>query len=150
MFKKIAMAFTGIIAGFGLLLGLTSTGAGAAPQPDDCNRVAKSDRALCQQVKGQFPYAYVTRGGNVAQVVSGKVLVREITHQGLTKGEMHSYLTGEATQYRRYATGSQSVVINLASLRNAYGTDAQYDVGFHDVDGKPGGKKDIRVELDLP
>lgn len=128
---------------------LASLPATAAPKPDDCNRVAKADRTLCQRVKAQLPYAYVTPSG-IAYTVGGKTLVREITHQGLTTREMHSYLHGEATAYREYATGSRSVVVNLASLRRHHGTDAQYTVGFTDRDGKPGGAKDDRVDLDLP
>lgn len=115
-----------VITALLLAVGLPLTAA-AAPKPDDCRRVAKADWSLCQRVKGQFPYTYATDGG-LNQIVEGRVLVREITHQGLTKREMHSYLTGEAAAYRRYATGSRSIVVNLDSLRKHYGPSAHYEV----------------------
>lgn len=147
MNNKLTAAIAGAISTAFLAVGLNlTTPATAAPKPDDCSRVAKTDRTLCAQVKRQLPYAYATESG-VAQIVDGKTLVHEITHQGLTKREMHSYLTGEAAAYKRYATGSRSVVVNLDSLRKHHGTDAQYNVGFSDRDGKPGGAKDTRVDL---
>lgn len=125
--------------------------AGAAPKPDDCRLVAKADRTLCQQVRQQTAYAYVTRGGNLVYVPDGRTLVREeVTHAGLTKAEMRSYLRGYVRSYARHAVNTRSVTVDLSSLRRAYGTDAQYTVGFSDRDGKRGGQKDNRVELDLP
>lgn len=146
---RITAAFTGITTGFLALMAVTATPTTAAPQLGDCKRVATADQALCLQVKGQFPYAYATEGG-IGYVVEGKLLVREITHQGLTKREMHSALVGEARAYHRYATGARSVVINLDSIVKHHGRDAQYDVGIRDTDGKPGGAWKVRVQLDLP
>lgn len=146
MRKIIATAFAGILAGLGMLLAPSSQ---AAPQLGDCKRVAVADQPLCLQVKGQFPYAYATEGG-IGYVVEGRLLVREITHQGLTKRETHSALIGEANAYRRYATGARAVVVNLDTLVKHHGRDAQYDVGIRDLDGKPGGAWKPRVQLDLP
>lgn len=145
MFKRFT-AITVAIAGAFALFGSPAQGAG---KPDDCNRVAKADRSLCRMVQGQFPYAYVTDGG-LNQIVSGRKLVREITHQGLTRGEMRSALRGEAAAYRKHATGTQAIVVDLGALRKHEGTDAVYTVGFEDRDGKPGGAKDVRVTLVRP
>lgn len=101
--------------------------ADAATQPDDCRRVAKADRTLCAKVKAQKPYAYAVSGG-LNQVVGGKALVREITHQGLTKPEMHSYLKGEAAAYKRHVTDARTLTVDLGSLRKHYGPDAVYEV----------------------
>lgn len=146
MRKFFAIAFAGILGGLGMLLAPSSQ---AAPNLGDCKRVAVADRALCQQVKRQVAYVYFTEGGT-AGVAKGSVLVREITHQGLTKREMHSYLTGEALAYAQHVTQANAVAIDLTSLRKHHGSDVQVIVGFTDVDGKPGGKKRNRVELDLP
>jgi hypothetical protein len=100
-------------------------------------------------VQGQLPYAYATDSG-LNQVVSGRKLVREITHQGLTKREMHSYLVGEANAYLRHVVTARSVVLDMDSLRKHHGTDAEFVVGFEDADGKPGGAKSVRVELKRP
>lgn len=43
-----------------------------------------------------------------------------------------------------------TVVIDMRKLRDCHGSDAQMIVGFTDVDGKPGGAKRYRIELDLP
>lgn len=112
MFKHFT-AITVAIAGAFALFGSPAQGAG---KPDDCNRVAKADRSLCRMVQGQFPYAYATEGG-INYVVSGRKLVREITHQGLTETEMRSYLRGEAAAYRLHATGTEAVVLDLRSLK---------------------------------
>jgi hypothetical protein len=112
MFKRIT-AITAALVGAFALVAPSAQGAG---KPDDCTRVAKADQPLCRTVQGQFPYAYATEGG-INYVVSGRKLVKEITHQGLTKGEMRSYLRGEAAAYREHATGTQAVVLDLRSLK---------------------------------
>lgn len=146
---RIAAAFTGITAGFIALMAVTATPTTAAPRLGDCKRVAVADQTLCLTVKGQFPYTYATESG-IGYIVDGKTLVHEITHQSLTKREMHSALIGEAAAYRRYATGARAVVVNLDTLIEHHGRDAQYDVGIRDLDGKPGGAWKPRVRLDLP
>ena len=128
MRNKIAFAFVTITAVF-TTIGLTvATPADAVVKPDDCRRVATADRALCQQVKRQLPYAYATKGGNLSQVVGGKALVHEITHQGLTKGEMRSYLRGESLAYTRHVTNARVMAVDLGSLRKHFGPDARYEV----------------------
>jgi hypothetical protein len=77
----------------------------AAPLPTDCKRVAVADRALCTAVYRQRAYGWTTPAGDPQNwVPNGKALVKEITHQGLTKAEMHSYLTGAQFDYRFYVT----------------------------------------------
>jgi ribosomal protein L35AE/L33A len=128
MRNKIAFALVAITAVF-TTIGLTvADPAGAISKPDDCNRVAKADRPLCRQVGYQMPYAYATKGGNLNQVVGGKAVVYDITHQGLTKGEMRSYLRGEALNYARYAVAPGSIIVNTATMRKYIGTDAHYEV----------------------
>ena len=73
--------------------------------PADCRRVAAADRALCAAVYKQRAYGWTTPAGDPQNwVPNGKALVKEITHQGLTKTEMHSYLTGAQFDYRFYVT----------------------------------------------
>jgi hypothetical protein len=113
MFKRITAITLAFVGAFALL----APSAQSAPsKADDCLRVAKVDRPLCRMVQGQFPYAYATEGG-LNYVVSGRKLVREITHQGLTKVEMRSYLRGEAAAYRQHATGTEAVVLDLRSMK---------------------------------
>lgn len=146
--KKIIAAFAGVVAGVGLLL---APSAEAAPRPDDCRLVGKADRSLCQTVKRQVAYAYVTKGGNLVSVPNGRALVKyEVTHAGLSKREMHEYLKGYAFDYAKHVTRARSVAVDLGSLRKAYGSDAEFAVGFEDADGKPGGAKNDRVDLNLP
>lgn len=147
MRKFFALMFAGILGGLGFLA--TAPSSQAAPDLGDCKRVAVTDRALCKQVKAQTAYVYFTEGGK-SYVVNGKTLVHEITHQGLTKTEMRSYLTGEALHYAKHVTNANAVAVDLTSLRKYHGTDAQVIVGFRDVDGKPRGAKRNRTELDLP
>lgn len=141
-----------VLAGIGATLTaallMASIPATAAPKPDDCNRTAKADRALCQRVKAQHPYAYATPSLMV-YTPSGRALVHEITHQGLTHREIHSALTGEASNYRAHTKG-RTVLLDMASVLRHHGSDAQVTVGFTDADGRPGGTKHDRVELDLP
>lgn len=149
MRNKLTALLAGVITTLFLAVGLTVTTATAASKPDSCTRVAKADRTLCAKVKRQIAYAYATEGGFV-EVPNGRALVKDITHQGLTKTEMHSYLRGEALAYKRHVTDARSVAVDLGSVLKHHGSDAQVIAGFHDRDGKPGGKKDNRVELDLP
>lgn len=146
MRKIIAALVGGTLIGFATLF---APSVQAAPKPDDCNRVAKTDRALCRAVKAQVAYAFAVNSG-INYTANGRALVHEITHQGLTKGEMHSYLAGEALTYRQHVTGTRSVAVDMNSLRTYHGTDAQWIVGFEDADGRPGGAKEDRVEIDLP
>lgn len=128
MRNKIAFAFIAITAAF-TTVGLTVvTPADAASKPDDCNRFAKADRVLCQVVKRQLPYTYATTEGGVNQVVDGKTLIHEITHQGLTQSEMRSYLRAEALNYARNAVTKGAIIVNTASMRKAFGPDAHYEV----------------------
>lgn len=146
--KTIIAAIAGVLTGAGLLFAPTAE---AAPKPDDCRIVAKADRSLCRTVKAQVAYAYVTKGGNLVYVPNGRALVKhEVTHAGLTKRGMHAYLKGYAFDYAKHVTHARSVAVDLGSLRKAYGSDAEFAVGFEDVDGKPGGAKNDRVELNLP
>lgn len=118
----IALAFAGVLATLVL-----APSAPAATKKNDCHRVAAADYKLCQQVRRQLAYAYATEGG-LNQVVGGKALVHEITHQGLTKAEMRSYLRGEALNYTRYALTGSSIIVNTGTMRKYYGADAHYEV----------------------
>lgn len=152
MINRLSAFFALAVASVFAVLALApSAPAAARPVPNMCHLVAKADYNLCQQVRRQMAYAYVTKGGNLVQMANGNTLVRsEVVNAGLTKPEMHSALVGYARDYAKHANRNVAVVVDIASLRNAYGTDAQYNVGFEDVDGKPGGKKAPRVDLDLP
>lgn len=71
------------------------------PLPSDCRRVAVADRTLCRAVYRQHAYGWTTPTGDPQTwVPKGPALVKEITHQGLTKREMHDYLAGEQLNYR--------------------------------------------------
>lgn len=150
MFNKIAAALVALGAGLALLLGANS-GASAAPKLGDCRLVAKADIPLCQSVQRQGAYVYFTEGGNQVDVPNGRTLVKhEVTHAGLTKREMHSALVGYAQDYAKHVTYGRSVAVDVGSLVKAHGRDSQVDVGIRDLDGKPRGAWEIRVELDLP
>lgn len=99
-------AYSGITAVlFGLIALLTAPTAQGAAKPDDCNRVAKADRSLCQKVKAQHAYGWTDSVGNPQNwLVNGRLLVREITHQGYTKAEMRDALQGAQRDYRAYVT----------------------------------------------
>lgn len=152
-------AFTGITAGLAALFAPTAqaTSDRAAARPaavhshaDDCKRVARADRPLCATVRGQFPYAYVGDGGGLNQMAAGRLLVQEIVHGGLTAWEERDALRGAARSYREHATHTRSIVVDLKSLAALCGTDGQFTVGFSDDDGRPGGSKSDRVEIDCP
>lgn len=124
MFKKIATITVTAALAVTVSLSVTAT---AAAKPDDCARVAKADRALCQQVKRQLPYAYATPDAGLNQIAGGKTLVRKITHQGLSKTAMHHRLHTQAVKYARYAT-SGTIIVNTATMRKYFGPDAHYEV----------------------
>lgn len=145
----LALAFLGLFAA--LAYAPSAPAATTRPVPNVCHKVAKADYGLCQQVRRQLMYAYVTKGGGLSQVADGQTLVREeVVGAGLTKAEMHSALVGYARDYDQHVNRTKSIAVDMVSLRKAFGTDARYAVGFYDVDGKPGGKKVFDVTLDLP
>lgn len=112
--KKIAAAFAGITLG---MIALWAPSAEATGKPDDCRIVAAADRTLCARVKLQHPYGAAYGDGGWGSP-SGKVIVHEITHQGLTKGEMHDYLMAEADDYRLWVTG---VPVNMDEITRKCG-----------------------------
>ena len=125
MLKKIIAAIAGALAAAGLLL---APSASATAKPDDCNRVATADRPLCQSVKRQLAYAYATPGAGLKQIADGRTLVHTITHSGLSKTAMHKALTKQATAYAKYAAVPGTVVVNTATMRQYFGSDAHYEV----------------------
>lgn len=102
--SRIGLAFAGIGAG---LLALITPNAQASQHhnhADDCRLVAKNDRTLCARVQGQRAYGWTLGSGAVSSSPNGRTIVHDITHQGLTRGEMRTYLQGEAAQYREHIT----------------------------------------------
>lgn len=138
MRNKIGFAFAGITAGLITLFTATTSASGAPTHRNDCDIVRKADRLLCERVKLQHPYGAAYGDGGWS-APGGKVIVHEITHQGLTAREMHDYLVMEADDYRLWVTG---VPVNMDDIvRKCGNTDGQWVVGFRDEDGKPGGVK---------
>lgn len=138
MKKIIVPAVATILAGFAFLFAPT---ADAAAKPDDCLRVAKADRTLCRRVQLQHPYGRTFDGSRYGawSDPSGKALVKEITHSGYTKREMHDELVGEASDYRFNVT---AVPVDVDVIKSECGnTDGMWAVSFVDADGKPGGTK---------
>lgn len=138
-------AFAGITAGLVALFTATATASGATqgnPLPADCKRVAVADQTLCHKVYLQHPFgAAYGSGDNISgwSNPSGKVIVKEVTHDGLTKREIHDGLVANADEYRLWVTG---VPVNMDSIvRKCGNTDGQWVIRFHDEDGKPGGRK---------
>jgi hypothetical protein len=114
MYKRYA-AITTIMGG---LIALFTPTADAAPS-GDCARVAAADRSLCRSVQAQHAYGWTDSQGNPLNwVVNGRLLVREITHQGLTQEEMGDYLRAEARNYRNYVT---HVSFNMDAITRACG-----------------------------
>ena len=157
------MAFAGITAGLVTLFTPTAQAtspslthrpaktAATAPNPaHNCARVPANVRDLCTQVNTQVPYAYVGKGGGLNQAVGGNLIVNEITHSGLTQREMRSALRGESLAYRKHFLNTRTIAVDLTSLAALCGTDGQFIVGRTDDDGKPGGSKSTRVEIDCP
>ena len=124
---------------------IAKAGAVVAPHSHtgDCKRVAAADRALCRTVYRQHAYG-VVNGTSEWSAPAGPAIVHDVTHQGLTKSEMHSYLTGEAAEYRRNVTAVQ---VNMDKLKNS---DCRWVIGFKDEDGKPGGRKLTQVRQSCP
>jgi hypothetical protein len=117
MRKIIAMAFAGITLGMVALWAPTAQA--TSHRADDCQRVATADRALCRTVQRQHGYGWTDAAGNPLNwEPNGKALVHDITHQGLTKSEMHSYLTGEHASYREHVT---AVTFNVDKIRKECG-----------------------------
>lgn len=134
MFKRYA-AITAVLAGFAALF---MPSADAAPA-GDCHRVAAADRTLCRSVQAQHSYGWTDSKGNPQTwVPSGKVVVREITHQGLTKAEMRDYLKAADSNFRGHVT---QIKINSDAVLKRCGSDGTGAVTFVDEDGKPGGRK---------
>lgn len=154
--------FAGITAGLAALFTPTAQATGpvtdrpaqhtvAAPNPArDCTRVPADVRELCTWVSAQTPYAYVGKGGGLNQVAGGNLIVNEIAHSGLTKREMRSALRGHSNAYTKHVFNTRSIAVDLSSLARLCGTDGQFVVGFIDDDGRKGGSKSTRVEIDCP
>jgi hypothetical protein len=102
-FVRAAIAATlgGSLLGFAALFAPTAEATGKA---DDCTLVATADAALCRSVKAQQAYSYLTGGGALVTVPKGAVLVKDITHDGLSKPQMYAALKGEAADYREHVT----------------------------------------------
>ncbi len=138
----IALAFAGITAGLLTLFGVNAQASTprAHSHATDCKIVAAADRALCKKVQtfhsyGSYtgnPYAYWS-------VDSGIINVHELTHDGLTKAEMHAALKGYEREYREYVT---AVPVNMdAMVKKCGNTDGYWVVSYRDEDGRPGGTK---------
>lgn len=147
--RKTGITFVALTSALVALFTATTSAEGAqrpAHRPD-CSLVAKADRSLCGRVQRQHAYGAFLSTDPRTEVSgwsapNGRALVHEITHQGLTKTEMHSYLTGEAATYREWVT---AVPVNMdAIVRKCGNTDGEWIVRFQDEDGKPGGRKQTR------
>lgn len=124
--------------------------AAASNPARDCTRVPNDVRELCTWVSAQTPYAYVGKGGGLNQVAAGNLIVNEIAHSGLTPREMRSALRGHSAAYTKHVFNTRSITLDLTSLAKLCGTDGQYIVGRIDDDGRRGGTKSTRVEIDCP
>lgn len=152
MFKRYAL-ITAAMAGFAALFMPLSADAAPVTAPtaatiapvSDCYRVAPADRNLCRTVRAQHPYGWTDSKGNPQTwVPSGKVVVREITHQGLTKAEMRDYLKAADSNFRGHVT---QIKINSDAVLKRCGSDGTAAVSFVDEDGKPGGRKYIWTRI---
>lgn len=114
--SRIGVAFAGIGAGLLALITPNAQATGGHNHADDCKIVAKADRTLCAQVQRQHAYGwtYGPHGESVALNPPGTVDVHDATHQGLTRAEIHDYLTGYRAQYREHVT---HVRVNANALR---------------------------------
>lgn len=143
--RRTLYAFAGITAG--LIALFTPTAQATSPQPaDHCKRVARADRALCHQVQRQHPYGHVGATSSWS-VPSGRAIVRDITHSGLTKTDMHYALKAEAASYRANVT---HVRVNMDAVLKRCGSDGQMIVRLVDEDGKPDGRKLTEKVIDCP
>lgn len=104
----------------------------------DCHRVAQADYRLCNAVRSQHSYGHM---GTDATWTSpnGITLVRDLTHDGLTKAEIHSGLMGE---HADYAANVTNVSVDMDSLHSP---DCQWIIEYQDADHKPGGTKITHV-----
>jgi hypothetical protein len=138
MRKFISLAFAGITAGMIALFGATAQ-ASTAKVTGDCARVAKADRKLCTAILRHHSYGAVLPGGGSTFTPNGRALVHELTHQGLTKTELHAGLRAIDADYRANVT---AVPVNMDALvRKCGNTDGRYVVSYQDADGHPGGLK---------
>lgn len=153
--SRFTLAFAGITAGLVAMFGVNAEASTPkAPAPTtvatvkraphnhatDCNIVAAADRALCKKVQTFHPYG-AWYGTNAAYwtVPSGIVNVHELTHDGLTKFEMHAQLEGYAVEYREWVT---AVPVDMDAIyKKCHNTDGRWIVSYHDEDGRPGGLK---------
>lgn len=130
--KKTVAMFGSIIAAFIVLFTPTAEG---ATSHSDCDRVAGKDRAVCRQVLAQHAYGWTNAVGDPQNwMVKGRLLVRDITHQGYSKAEMGDALRAEHKNYRRYVT---NVSFNLDALVKKCGhTYGAYGVQYIEQDGR--------------
>lgn len=134
MYKRY-VAITSALVGFAALF---MPSAEASPK-GDCARVAAVDRAVCRGVQGQHAFGWTDERGNPENwTPSGRVVVREITHQGYSKAEMRDALRAAARDYRDYVT---QIKIDADMIMELCGSDGLGAVTFVDEDGKPGGRK---------
>lgn len=117
-----------------------ATSSGPIGKAHVCRKHFKGkDLTLCLSVYGQHEYGVVLPKGGSWSAPAGPAIVKDIVSQGLTKGEMRSYLEGEALNYRQNVTAVQ---VNMDKLKNS---DCQWVIEFNDEDRKPGGRKLTRV-----
>ena len=120
---------------------LHAAGNATASPKADCDRVASADRKLCKAVRAQHAYgAFYDNDFDASwSNPNGRALVHEITHDGLSKAQMHDALTAYAAEYRQYVTAVQ---VNMdVMVKRCGNTDGQWIIGYRDEDGKPGGTK---------
>lgn len=134
-------AWAGITTGLITIFTATTQASATQAHRTDCDRVARADQALCRSVLGQHAYGWITDSGAVITVPSGRALVREATHDNLSRSEVRAQLRGDAADYRAHVT---HVVVNLDKLPHRKG--CWYEVGTIDADGKPGGVQVTNIE----
>lgn len=110
----------------------------------DCKRVAAADVKVCNAVLTQHAYGKINNGGGSWSAPNGRVIVKDITHQGLTKIEMGDYLRAER---RNYVDNVTAVKVNMDKLRSS---DCQWIISLVDEDHKPGGRKLTKITQDCP
>ena len=149
--RTVTLALAGTLTGLAALFTPAASALPApTPQPrpgvtDHCRRAGPLNHAICHDVHAQHAYGMVSRDGTgMWSRPAGRILVGEITGQGLTWREMRDALHAERASYRAAVT---HVTVNMDHLPN---TDCEYRVGFHDEDGKPGGRKLTRITVDCP
>jgi hypothetical protein len=149
MFNRIGMAFAGITAGLITTFTATTSAQGATSahhHSADCKIVAAADRALCLDVQRQHAYGWVNDDGAQILNPNGRALVHEITHDGMSKTQMHRALKATAAEYRDHVT---AVKVNMDAIVRVCGnTDGRWIISFVDEDGMPGGLKLTRKTVD--